>query len=133
MKHKKKLIAILTGILLAFLIMCARGLFQDMQAADRILIICDGFTIVAFLYLGIGGLLWVSDTGFFDIFAYAIQKGAHALIPGRVNDRLSGYYEYKTQKQEKRKQHDDKNALFAGLLFLAVSIMLTVSWYMLAE
>lgn len=132
MKHKKILIQIAVGAVLAFLIMWGRGLFSAETAADRVLVVCDGCTVTAFLYLGMGALLWVSDTGFFDIFAYAVQKGAHALIPGRIHDNLPAYYDYKMQKQEKRKQRVGRSTLFTGLLFLIISILLTAVWYLLA-
>lgn len=133
MKSKKYVIQLVIGLLIAFVIMWQRGLFAAESAADKVLIICDGFTVVAFVYLCMGALLWVSSTGTLDIFSYALKKGVNALIPGRVFDDLGGYYEYKVSKDEKRKGFREHSTLILGFLFLAVSIVLTAVWYMVAQ
>ncbi len=133
MKLVKYMVLIIVGAVLAFIIMCYRGLLSAIDLADTVLIICDGFTVTAFLYLSIGSLIWFSTTGFFDIFGYAFQKGAHAIIPGLFKDRLGGYYEYKLDKQNKRKSNKDRSALITGAGFLLIVIILTVIWYQLVE
>lgn len=133
MKSKKYVIQLVVGLLIAFVIMWQRDLFTAEAVADKVLIICDGFTVVAFVYLCMGALLWVSGTGMLDIFGYALKKGANALIPGRVFDDLGGYYEYKMSKQEKRKGFKERSTLIIGFLFLAISIILTLVWYSVAQ
>lgn len=106
-------------------------------AEGRIRVFCDAFFIVGMLYFCIGALIWVSTTGFFDIFSYAFRKGAHALIPGRITDTVGGFYEYKLEKQEKRKGKGSEvfgrsgkaSTLLIGILLLAVSAVLTALWY----
>ena len=115
--------------MLSFGVMFYRGLFQAETAGDRIMIICDGFTVTALLFISMGGLMWASTTGFFDIFSYAVRKGAHALIPGMVRDNLPGYYEYKLEKESKRKDKGAKSTFLVGVVFLAVSLALTGVWY----
>ena len=131
MKYLKYVIQVVIGVLVAFAVMCYRGLFASTNTQDTLLIICDGFTVTAFLYLGIGALLWLSTTGIFDIFAYAFKKGAHALIPGRTHDKIGGYYEYKMEKQADRKHYTEWSALIVGAGFLLLSILFTVIWYQL--
>lgn len=133
MKSKKYVIQLVVGLLIAFVIMWQRGLFAAETVADKVLIICDGFTVVALVYLCMGALLWVSGTGMLDIFGYALKKGANALIPGRVFDDLGGYYEYKVSKQEKRKGFKERSTLIIGFLFLVLSIVLTLVWYSVAQ
>lgn len=106
-------------------------------AEGRLRVFCDAFFIVGMLYFCIGALIWVSTTGFFDIFSYAFRKGAHALIPGRVSDTVGGFYEYKLGKQEKRSKKGSgaggrsgkASTLLIGILLLAVSAVLTALWY----
>lgn len=131
MKHKKYIIQLLTAVLISFLLMLMRGLFEAEKLADKVLIICDGFTITAFCFLGIGALIWVSTTGWFDIFSFAFQKALHAFIPGRVHDKTGSYYDYKMKKAADRKPFSERSTLIIGLVMLAVSFVLTYVWYQL--
>ncbi|HKM34094.1 MAG TPA: DUF3899 domain-containing protein [Lachnospiraceae bacterium] len=131
MKHMKYVVQIIAGVVLSFIIMCYRGLFSSTSTAEIVLIVCDGFTIIAFLYLGIGSLLWLSTTGIFDIFGYAFKKGAHAIIPGRIDDKTGDYYEYKMDKITRRKKYTEWSALVVGAGFLLLVIILTIVWYQL--
>lgn len=107
------------------------------NAAGRVRVFSDAFFIVGMLYSCIGALIWVSTTGFFDIFSYAFRKGAHALIPGRITDTVGGFYEYKLEKQEKRKGKNSQSGgrsgkastLLVGMLLLAASAVLAAVWY----
>lgn len=132
-KIKKYIIQTLSALVFACILMWVCGLGGAKSVADKVRAVCDGFTVAAFLYIGVGVLLWVSSTGFFDIFSYAFRKGAHAIIPGLFRDTAGGYYEYKVDKSNGRKQHVHWSTLIIGLCMLAVSFVLTAVWYMLAE
>lgn len=131
MKRKKYGIQLLSAVLISFLFMLMRGLFEAETPADKVLIICDGFTVTAFGFLGIGALIWVSTTGWFDIFGFAFGKALHALIPGRVHDSTGSYYDYKMKKAADRKPFSEHSTLIIGFVLLAVSIVLTILWYQL--
>lgn len=128
-KNLKYYIQAGVGFGLAFAVMVYRGLFSKPSLADKVMAVGDGFTVAAVLYLGIGSLMWISTTGFFDIFGYAVKKAAHALIPGMVNDDAGRYYEYKVEKEEKRKGFLEHFTLKLGLLFLIISAILLFVWY----
>lgn len=131
MKHKKYGIQLLSAVLISFLFMLMRGLFEAETPADKVLIICDGFTVTAFGFLGIGALIWVSTTGWFDIFGFAVQRAAHVFIPGRIHDKVGSYYDYKMKKAADRKPFSERSTLIIGFVLLAVSIVLTILWYQL--
>lgn len=145
MKYKKYGMQTAIGLALAFAVMWERGLADSGSIEDRVLAVCDGFSTTALLYLSIGILLWVSTTDFFDIFSYALQKGAHAILPMVFQEDLGKYYDYKIRKKEKREKSSgkssekdsgnasEKSTLFVGLFFLLISILLTAVWYMLTE
>ena len=58
--------------------MTSQGAFAEgVSAADRILAIGNGFSVIALLYISFGLLVWISTTGVLDIFSFALQKGAH--------------------------------------------------------
>ncbi len=129
MKYIKYIVQTALGLILALSIMSYRGLFTVEGSGERIMIICDGFTVTALLFLSVGLLIWVSTTGFFDIFAYAVRKGAHVLIPFLKEEELSGFYEYKLDKEQERKNKSEKSMLIVGAVFLLFSIILTMVWY----
>ncbi len=129
MNKKKVIVQVVFGLVLAFAAMVIRGLFADNSLADKIMAIGDGFTVAAVLYLGFGALMWVSSTGFFDIFGYAVKKAAHAIVPGMVEDDAGRYYEYKIKHEEKRKGFSENLTLKLGVVFLICSAIFLFVWY----
>lgn len=129
MKNLKYYVQAGLGLVLAFAVMVSRGLFSKPSVADKVMAIGDGFTVAAVLYLGFGAIMWVSSTGFFDIFGYAVKKAAHAIVPGMVNDDVGRYYEYKVEKEAKRKGFLDNFTLKLGAIFLLISAVLLFVWY----
>ena len=94
--------------------------------------LCDGFSITAMIYICFGILMWISTTGFFDIFAYAFRKGAHAIIPGMgLDNSMNSYYDYKQDKMDKRKSRPMYSTLVIGILFFIISMALVMYWYSL--
>lgn len=129
MKNAKFVAALVTGLILAFAVMWIRGLFTAESAAEVVMAVSDGFTVAGLLYLCMGALMWVSTTGFFDIFGYAFKKAAHALIPGMVDNSPNNYYDYKSGKEGKRKGFTQHSALVVGVGFIVISLILTAVWY----
>lgn len=130
MKRAKFAAQLLTGLLMAFVVMGVRGLFDpETTLSGKVMAISDGFSVTGLLYIGMGSLMWVSTTGLFDIFAYAVRKGAHGLIPGMVKDTDGDYYSYKMDKKEKRKPFSGMSSLVTGAVFVIISVIFTVVWY----
>ncbi len=129
----KYLVQTVIALILSLIVMNFRGAFNsELASADRFKGVCDGFSVTAMLYISFGILIWVSTTGFFDIFAYAFRKGAHAIIPGMGLDRSSkSYYDYKQDKMERRNTKPMYSTLIIGVLFLVISIILVMCWYSL--
>lgn len=127
---KAWLIQLAVGLLLVGVLLFFRDLPED--SADRLRAVDDTFTIVALLYLCIGSLLWVSTTGFFDIFGFSAKRALHAFIPGLVKDITGDYYEYREGRQLKRRTRSLKSTFFAGFVLLLISIVLTIWWSMIA-
>ncbi len=129
----KYLVQTVIALMLSLIIMNLRGAFDsEAAAADRFKAVCDGFSVTAMLYISFGILMWVSTTGFFDIFGYAFRKGAHAIIPGMGLDKSNkSYYDYKQDKMDKRNTKPMYSTLIIGVLFLIVSAILVARWYSL--
>ena len=133
MKKAKIWIQLVLGLLIVGFVMWTSGISVMTKLSDIIMAISDGFTVAAVLYLGMGGLMWISTTGFFDIFGFAFKRAARAFIPNFFVDADTSYYEYKVGKSEKRSGFTQHSALIMGVIFLVISIILTVVWYSVAE
>lgn len=129
MKWKKYGVQVIVGLMIVAMLALGRGLGEKESAADAVLVICDSFTIVSFMYLGIGSLLWVSTTGFFDIFGFAFRTAAHMLVPGMVKEGERNFYDYKMAKVAERPQKPLRSTFIVGLIFLVISILLTLVWH----
>lgn len=127
MKWRSFFIQLAVGLVCAGLVLLIGGMPEG--TADRVRAVDDAFTVVALLYLSFGALLWVSSTGFFDIFGFAVRRGLHAFLPGFVTDPAADYYEYREERRGKRKSRSIKSTFFAGVFLLIVSIVLTIVWY----
>lgn len=129
MKNLKYYVQAASGLLLAFAIMVSRGLFEEGTIADKVMYIGDGFTVAGVLFLGVGALIWVSSIGFFDIFGYAVKKAAHAILPGMIQDDVGRFYEYKVDRETKRKGFFEHFTLKIGVVFMLLSAVLLFVWY----
>ena len=89
----------------------------------------DALFIPAVMWLGLAGLMWVSTTGFFDIFSYAFKSLLVLFSTLKKPSDLGSFYDYKLEKEEKRtgKAVSITMLLVGGLLFLAASILRTTA------
>ena len=94
--------------------------------------ISDGLFVAGFLNFGFGVLIWISTTGFFDIFGYSAKSILNFFLPRSWMERVGmtpkgDFYEYKVKKQEKRKDPLlPIETLFLGIGFILVSLVLTI-------
>ena len=129
MKLKSYLIHSAIAIVCIILLMINRGFFSADTLETRILAACDSFTAIGFLFTGFGLLVWISSTGVFDMLAYAVKKGAHALIPGLVKFEAEDFYEYKMELKEKKKKGSYGAIVQVGLVILLIAVILVFAWY----
>lgn len=89
----------------------------------------NGFFIIAVLYVGVGSLMWISTTGFFDIFGYAVKFIAYRFSPSHRDERFT-YYDYKCEQNDKRDAKPmTHTVLIAGLLVLACAFVSLMMYY----
>lgn len=105
---KRIIILVLDTVLINWV---AISRYNSRLASDPISVfhaLSDGFFVTGLLNLGFGALIWISTTGFFDIFSYSAKSILNFFIPRSMMERMgmtrtSGdFYEYKVKKQEKR-------------------------------
>lgn len=98
------------------------GLMQAATALERARIISDAAFIIAAFFGGIGVIVLVATTGFFDIIGYGFKSFWYMFTPfGRAKD-MPAFYDYKVEKAEKR--GETRWEMFAvGMVMLAVSVI----------
>ena len=126
--NKKTLISISVqlgvAIALAMFVAVSEGLMQSANASQVFHHLCDGLFVSSILFVGIGGLLWISATGFFDIFGYAFKSIVHLLTPSKYDEQFPRYYDYKCEQNEKREGKPlTHTVIVVGLIVLALSFL----------
>ena len=88
----------------------------------------DGATLSSVILLGLGGLMFVANEGFFDIFSYGFKQLGTAMFRKKANDE-NDFPNYKEQKRTKREETPKYflSALAVGVIFLIVMIALRIS------
>ena len=119
-KLLKGLITLAIGLMLSGAVAVWQGFSLSIPAALMARTLSDGFFVAGLLFTGLGALVWVSSTGFFEMFSY----GIHSLLVlftvlRRPEDHVS-FYDYKLAKDAKRGK-PMHNLLFAGLVLIALS------------
>ena len=132
--NKKTLISIavqlVIGVALALLAACALGFSLQGEMWINCRSLSDGFFIGSVLFIGMGVLLWVSTTGFFDIFGYAMKSLLVLFSPLVKPSEHPHYYEYKCEKEAKRTGKPiTHTVLIVGLILLALSLICLALYY----
>ena len=84
-------------------------------------------SLSAVILICVGGLMFVSNEGFFDIFAYGFKQLGTTMFGKKANAN-NKFYEY---KEEKKVQRETKPKIFlsvlvAGGIFLIAMIVLRI-------
>ncbi len=92
----------LAELALAFAVARLRGLDFSKSVQLNARYLSDGFFVVGLLATGLGLLIWVSTTGFFDILGYGV-KSLLVLFTSlkKPRDHIS-FYDYKQIRNENR-------------------------------
>lgn len=125
-KKKRKPLLIQLGIALgiAAMVACSQGLSLKSSAQVNFGALCDGCFISAVLFVGLGSLMWIASTGFFDLFSYGVKSLMNFLTPTKKLKDFPDYYEYKCEKDEKREgRAATYSVLLAGLMVFALSVL----------
>lgn len=134
--NKKTLTSIAVQLMIAAFIAVSVASHQGFALDNPAFINCrylsDGFFVSAVIFVGFGVLLWVSATGFFDIFGYAMKSLLVLFSPLKRPGEHPHYYEYKVEKQAKREAKPiTHTVLVAGLIVLALSLICLALYYYL--
>lgn len=129
---KKKLlqygISTVIGALISVWVMNLEGLFDGVAYPTDLvmMILCDAFFVAGVLLALFGVLVWISTTGFFDTFGYAMRTAIHLILPFIHHERRS-FYDYKTEKAEKRGSAQ-YFLIIVGGGYLVLSAVFLIAW-----
>lgn len=87
----------------------------------------NGSSISAVILLGLGGLMFVANEGFFDIFSYGFKQVGSSLFGKKPNEN-NDFAGYKEQGKIKRESKPKIfiSILISGIVFLVTMIVLRV-------
>jgi hypothetical protein len=77
---------------------------SDMESMPVLHALIDGFFIIGMLCTGFGLIMWISTTGVLDIISYGFKSILYLFTPLTKDRDEGGFYEYKLEKQAKRKE-----------------------------
>ena len=134
--NKKTLLSIAVQLVIALVIALPvamhQGFSMDGDAALNCRWLSDGSFVSAVIFVGLGGLFWVSTTGFFDIFSYGFKSLFVLFSPLKKVKEFPHYYDYKCEKDAKREGKPiTHTVLVVGLICLAVSLVCLAMYYKL--
>lgn len=83
----------------------------------------DGFCVAGVMFTSFGALMWISTTGVLDIIGYGFKSVLYLFTPMQKDKDEGGFYEYKLQKQAKRRGVPFEY-LWLGVIMVIVSLIL---------
>lgn len=117
------------GLLMVTLTVDLHGYAAADSTQEKIRILADAFTIPGVVILLIGVLVRISNEGMFDGLLYVFSYAAKILIPGadKTHER---YVDYVARKREKGPAKGFGFLFVVGGIFLAVSVVFTVLFFL---
>ena len=123
--YLKYLVAFVIGALITLLCAWLRGLFKGDGASDVRFILSDSFLVSGVLLAGVGGLMFSSARGTFDMFSYGVKM---FFVPFRRNmrpeDRFArDFFEYREEKRQKSARREYLYLILVGAFYLLLSAL----------
>ena len=121
------LIAAGAGLVIAFVIMLAQGIFSQTDEQDVMRILSDAFFASGVLLAGAGLILVASNGGLFDMFGYAAVLFFNLFRRDVTKRKYKDFYEYREAKKEKKRS--TAYLLLVGVGLIAVAAVFLIFYY----
>ena len=118
---KKYLITLGVGLILVFLIISSKGIFDVTDAKSVFHILCDAFFAIGCTMAGIGLLVYTSNEGVFDGLVFGVTSFFN-MFRKNYEKKYKDLYEYKESKASKK--YSFGFLLICGMALLAVSVVM---------
>ena len=109
------------GALISIAAAFARGFAAGQPGYLAARYFSDGFFVAGLILSGLGGLIWISSTGFFDMLSYGFHSLLVLFSGLKKPETHESFYDYKTRRDERRGK-PQFFILIVGLGFLALSL-----------
>ena len=124
---KKYIICFSIASLISFGVIWMKGFFTD-RIEVNVQILSDAFFVSGILFTMFAALLYISNEGGFIGIGFVLRNVVQAFIPmGRANHEV--YAKYRERKLAEKKLSIDRCVLVTGLVFLGISIIISIIWY----
>lgn len=127
-KLKLYVITTLIGLMIAIRVAMTRGLSATASMVNNAWYLSDGFFFAGMLLTGVGAMIWIATTGFFDMFAYAGHSLLVLFSPLKKPSEHKKFYEYKLEKEEKRGKAKP-HIFLVGVAFILISLVFLFLYY----
>lgn len=127
-KRRGILIACIVGLIMAGGVAVLRGFNADADSQTAFSALSDGCFIAGFMLTAVGALTWVSGTGFFDIFGYAMHSLLVLFTPLRRPQDHEKFIDYKERKSGAREK-PLYYLLLIGVVLIFLAVLFLLLWY----
>ncbi len=124
---KKYSITIAVGLLAVGAIIWSKDLFAQTAPVTVFHILCDAFFAVGVVILAAGVLIFSSNEGTFDIFAYGINAFAD-MFRKKSKKQYNTFYDYKESRADTKLPFGF--LLICGAAFIAVSLVMLYFYHL---
>lgn len=115
------------GLIIAFLALLPRDIFHLTAAVDIMKAFCDAFFVSGVLITCIGGLVFVSNGGVFDMLAYGMRTFFESFKKNVTDRKYRTYYDYKESKKDKKRNFGF--LVVVGVAFIVISLVFLALYY----
>ena len=122
-------ISVAVGVILSLLIMILKGIFTETDSVQIFNILSDSFLVPGVLLAGVGLLVFASNGGIFDMLAYGILLIGYKFMRDVTKRKYRTYYDYKESR--KGKKRDMAFLLIVGIIFIVISAVMLIPYYIL--
>lgn len=114
--------------LITFTVTQTYGLSEVQSQLERYRILCDAFTIPGVVFIMLGLLVKIADSGVLDGLAYAMRSLYRVFIPmaARKDER---FWDYTQRKKEARKGRSLSFILHVGIAFMIPALIFMALFY----
>lgn len=127
MNIRKYALALLFGIGTAALYLHQQD-FPAADTAERLRILCDGFTVPGVLLTMAGALIWLQNAGALLGVRYGLHRLTRALLPFLRPERRESYGDFTAAKRRRIKGYGFLFAVGGGMLGASLVFLALYLW-----
>lgn len=127
-KYLKYIITSAIGLIIAFIIIISKNIFEKETLQDVMHVLTDAFFVPGIIISGFGLLVVCSNGGTFDMLRYGIIKFFSLFKKNFNNEKYKTFYEYRMVKSENPRPF--WYLIIVGVSFIIISMIFLVIYYL---